>query len=75
LPNEYLTQTKDDLSQQFITQGYLAHYELKKLYLPGNQLTEANIMDSLLIRNKEDLIVFTEYIMSREQLNRIQVEF
>jgi hypothetical protein len=32
-------------------------------------------MDSLLIENKEDLIVFTEYIMSRDQLNRIKVEF
>jgi hypothetical protein len=58
-----------------MTQGYLAHYELKKLYLPGNQLSEANVMDSLLIQNKEDLIVFTEYIMSRDQLDRIKVEF
>lgn len=75
LPSKYLSQTQEDLVDQFTATGILAIYEFKKLYLPGGDLSDSQICQSLRLENEAGFTRFQDYIFSEPHMTKLREEF
>ena len=69
LPSKYLSQTQEDLVDQFTATGILAIYEFKKLYLPGGDLSDSQICQSLRLESETGFTRYQDYIFSQPLLS------